>query len=271
MPVETSTNQTKVKRKLSNSQKLKIVVIIIYLILIASVVGFVLIDKDVYGETVKANSDDLSQIQENINSSANDLQNQNLNQEVDEWIEIVSVDLPLAESGYYQGGYENARRGTEEINEIGEINTTRTYRLIADKYMNIAKNNGYVDTQYPNVGDNFGYGVCWAVSALGYAQDEANKSFRAEYGVDLFEFPQRTGHINKYDTYASVNNGYGWAVYQSKNLNKDYSFRLSQNAINLLDNLSVKIELISTQNSLVGAHGESLSARIMIKFDGLRN
>lgn len=181
-----------------------------------------------------------------------------------EWQELSSVSLPLKEEDYYDGKFTNARRGSEELNaNIGIIDSSDEYKVVGDRIVNIDTSNGYSGTE-----EGIGYGICWSVSAMGYAQDKANEEFRSKYGFNLFEYTDRSGHSKTYATYAPVNNGYGWSIYQPDEISshtQEYSFRVNPRVFEEFPDAEVKVEVTPSTANPDAYNGESIGATISFK------
>ncbi len=163
---------------------------------------------------------------------------------------------PLVAQDYYYRKYENGMAGANGINKIPLLHAGDSYGVIKNKFINIKSWNGFV--QPP--GYYFGSGVCWSTSALGLMMDNANKSFHAKYGVDLFVFNKgdRAPHPHFYKTYF----GYGYTIMQLHEgvPLQDYRFTVNPQLSSMpgLSDIKIKIVMLATTAHPTASHGQSL-------------
>lgn len=182
--------------------------------------------------------------------------------EENQWQLLAKAELPLYKVDYYTGKYENALAGAKQINKIGTIKNSKAKALLGDGIISLTASNGYVNTS-----KGFAFGVCWPVTALGYAQDRANRAFKEQYGVNLYQFPQRYGHSKWYKTYAKVNNGYGYAIYMgTTGPIKEYTFKINPKALKKYPNLEVKHKVVSYSDPQAYKN-LSFRGKVWVKFD----
>ncbi|MBD3280622.1 hypothetical protein GF389_03805 [Candidatus Dojkabacteria bacterium] len=181
--------------------------------------------------------------------------------------EIAAIDLPLIEKDYYWGKYENAEAGVNELNAIDTLEPGDKISIIGNGYITLNPSRGYIQ---PQAGYYYGSGLCWSVSALGGAMDEANKTFKEKYGTDLFVFEgnygSRYGHSHTYPTYGPSNNGYGYSIIKvsSGKGQVDYTFTLNPQIENIkgLENAKFRIELEATEKHPTAFKGQSIKATV---------
>lgn len=172
----------------------------------------------------------------------------------------VVFNLPLVRKDFYGGKYENARAGAGELNRIPALKSGMRVRVIADGYITLQRNRGYVQPR----GYYFGSGLCWSTSALGGMMDVANRQFKQRYGVDLFVFSggDRAPHSHKYETYTRSNRGGGYTVLKSGSGGQDLRFTVNPKLKTMegLSDIVLDVEMVA-QDDFPGAYkGQSIGA-----------
>lgn|GEM_PF-6115870 len=177
------------------------------------------------------------------------------------WQLIAAVELPAYKSSLYTGAYENATAGAKQLTKaFKEIKSSKQYRVLQDDIITLTVANGY-----GNAEEGFAYGVCWAVSALGYAQDVSNRDFKKLFGYDLFVGFKRYPHSRKRETYTLVNGGYGYAIYDSPPNMMDYTFNVNPKFFQDFKDGRIKIETKAIFSEKA-YKGKSIEASVWIKF-----
>ena len=185
---------------------------------------------------------------------------------------IAELDLPLIQKDYYQGKYENGAAGAKELNNIQTLEPGDRISIIGNGFITLNPKQGYVQ---PQNGYYYGSGLCWSVSAFGGAMDEANKVFRAEYGIDLFTFGYggRYGHSHTYQTYNPSNHGYGYSIIKvsSGKGQVDYTFSINPQIKNIagLEDAKFRIELQSTDKHPTAYKGQSIKGVVYSNINSL--
>ncbi|MBW7953448.1 hypothetical protein H3C67_01545 [Candidatus Dojkabacteria bacterium] len=171
-------------------------------------------------------------------------------------------EQPLFAEDYYYGKYENAAAGVLGLNKMPILRPGDSIGVVKDKYINIKTWNGYIR---PTNGYYFGSGVCWSTSALGQLLDNANKSFKEKFGVDLFVYKKgdRAPHGDYYKTYS----GRGYTVFQASEgvPLQDYRFTINPEIAGNkdLEGLKLKIVMLATNEHATASHGQSIGGYII--------
>ncbi len=173
---------------------------------------------------------------------------------------IAEARLPLKKVDYYQGKFANAKAGAKQLsNRLKSINGVNAIYLVKQKIINMQAKYGYVNTP-----KGFAFGVCWAVTALGYAQNVANEYFEYKFNMPLFVFLERHPHSHVYETYKKVNNGRGYAIYESPSHVMDYGFKINPRVYKVCPGAIVKVE-IGPEYNPQAYRKQSIYAKIYFK------
>ncbi|MBN1331357.1 hypothetical protein JW978_00530 [Candidatus Dojkabacteria bacterium] len=185
---------------------------------------------------------------------------------------IAELDLPLLQQDFYWGKYENGKAGADELNDMPILKPGDRISVIADGYVTLNPKRGYVQSQ---AGYYYGSGLCWSISTLGGTMDEANKVFKAKYGIDLFVFNygDRYGHSHYYQTYLNSNHGYGYTVIKvsSGKGQVDYTFTINPKikTIEGLENAEFRIQIQATDKHKTAYKGQALKGIVYTNIDSL--
>ncbi|MEI7579071.1 MAG: hypothetical protein WCJ58_03450 [bacterium] len=176
------------------------------------------------------------------------------------------TDVPLLAKDYYWRKYENALAGAQQLNTMPILKPNDRVELIRDQYIDIKTEYGYVR---PGYGYPFGSGVCWTVTTLGLMMDQANRDFRAAYGIPLFVYSpgDRAPHTHYYETYG----GHGYTVMELSTgvPVQDYRFQVNPqiNSRTDLSNFKIKIVIVATNSNNSAAYGQSLGALVISNYE----
>ncbi|MBN1373997.1 hypothetical protein JW962_01515 [Candidatus Dojkabacteria bacterium] len=167
-----------------------------------------------------------------------------------------SISLPLAETDFYEGKYDNAVAGLNAfMSKYSNVYPDNQISLIRDKLFFFVPENGYVETS-----KGFAFGVCWFVTTLGGLIDNANTDWNNQFGQDLFIVSEAHGHGITYPTYFP-NNGYGYSVYQSGDYIIDYVFYINPE-FNNIDH--IEFNFWGETNSQEGYNGLSIEGELTV-------